>query len=108
MHRTGVDNLGRLDETRIAFQRHAAPGTTVRGVSLHAVAHRAEVFLSKLTRLLDRDICDLIVTMLATAGMCGRSTFAVSFHPLNCTLLKVKCRAARTRVLANSWAKAAI
>ena len=28
--------------------------------------------------------------------MCGRITFSVSFHPLNCTLLKLKCRVVPT------------
>src|SRR4029077_2250665 len=98
MHRAGVDNLVRLHESRIAFQPHAAPGATARRFALHAFTHRAEVFLSRLPRIRQSDACDLIVIIMAATGMCARITFSVSFHSLNCTLLKVKCRAVRTLV----------
>src|SRR5947209_2248564 len=82
MHRAGVDNLVRLQESRISFQIHAALGTTGRRFALHAFTHRAEVFLSRLTRIRESDACDLIVTIMAATGMCGRITVSVSFHSL--------------------------
>ena len=49
-------------------------------------------------RIRESNVCDLIVIIMAATGMCGRITFSVSFHSLDCTPLKVKCRAARTLV----------
>jgi hypothetical protein len=44
----------------------------------------------------------------AATGMCGRIMFGGSFHPLNCTLLEVKCRAARLPALERIAAKTTI
>jgi hypothetical protein len=108
MHRAGVDNLGRLQKSRIAFQRHTALGAITRGIALYALAHGAKVFLLLLACLHECRVYHVIVLMLAAAGMCGRIMVSVRFHPLNCTLLEVKCRAARLQVLAKRPARVAI
>ena len=82
MHRAGVDNLAGLEENRIALQRHAAPGTTAWRFAFHALAHRAEVFLSWLTRFRRRNTDRLIVVTATATGMYGRITVSVSFHPV--------------------------
>src|SRR4029453_6917416 len=83
MHRAGVDDLVLLEDSRIAFQRHAAPGTTAWRVAFHPFAHRAEVFLSWLTRLRRHNTGRLISVMAAATGMCGRITVSVSFHSVS-------------------------
>ena len=82
MHRAGVDDLVRLEDSRIALQRHAARATTAWGVAFHAFAHRAEVFLAWLTRLRRRNSDRVLVVATTAAGICGRITLSVSFHPL--------------------------
>src|SRR5262249_40654674 len=98
----------RLKEYRIAFQRHAAPGTTARRIALQVFAHRAVVFFFWLTGLRRRNTDRLIAVIATATGMCGRITFSVSFHLLNCTLPNVTCRAACILVLAKAPAKAGI
>ena len=92
MHWAGVDNRVRFEKSRIAFQRHAALETTARHVALHAFAHWAEVFLSRLTRLRRRKINRVTGLMVSATGVCGRITVSVSFHRDDCTLLAIGCR----------------
>src|SRR5438045_8816989 len=107
MHRADVYNFVWLTKNWVTLERHSALRTTVRRVALNAVAHRAKVFLHRLTRLSRVNTRCVIRKMIIATGMPGPVALSATFHSMTVRCVAT-CSEGVTSVAAESDREAAI
>ena len=96
-----------LTKKWITFERHSAFRTTARRVALHTIAHRAKVFLHRLTRLRRVNTRCVIRKMIIATGMPGPVALSATFHSMT-VRCEATCSEGVTPVAAESDREAAI